>query len=76
MLRLVSFFDISLIEFRSGKTGDIVSTLVSIYETREVIIKELQILLAQRLLLVKDYDAVKEVSHRATELMRFELSSC
>jgi anaphase-promoting complex subunit 2 len=36
--------------------------LVSIYETREVIITELQILLAQRLLAVKDYDAVKEVS--------------
>lgn len=49
-------------EFRSGKAGDIVSTLVSIYETREVIIQELQTLLASRLLLVKDYDAVKEVS--------------
>ena len=36
--------------------------MVSIYETREVIITELQILLAQRLLAVKDYDAVKEVS--------------
>lgn len=48
-------------EFRSGKAGDIVSTLVSIYETREVIIKELQVLLAARLLAVRDYDAVKEV---------------
>lgn len=64
MLHLVSSFIIELMsEFRSGKTGDIVSTLVSIYETREVIIKELQILLAQRLLAVKDYDAVKEVSN-------------
>lgn len=49
-------------EFRSGKASDIISTLVSIYDTREVIIKELQVLLAQRLLAVKDYDAVKEVS--------------
>jgi anaphase-promoting complex subunit 2 len=57
-----SLSELADVEFRSGKTGDIVSTLVSIYETREVIIKELQILLAQRLLLVKDYDAVKEVS--------------
>lgn len=49
-------------EFRSGKASDIISTLVSIYDTREVIIKELQVLLGQRLLAVKDYDAVKEVS--------------
>ena len=48
-------------EFRSGKASDIVSTLVSIYETRESIIKELQALLGTRLLAVRDYDAVKEV---------------
>ena len=51
-----------LTEFRSGKASDIISTLVSIHDTREVIIKELQVLLGQRLLAVKDYDAVKEVS--------------
>ncbi|KAK8843503.1 hypothetical protein IAR55_007163 [Kwoniella newhampshirensis] len=55
-------------EFRSGKTSDIVSTLVSIYETREVIIKELQVLLATRLLAVKDYDAVREI--RTIELLK------
>jgi len=49
-------------EFRSGKASDIISTLVSIYETREVIFKELQVLLASRLLAVKNYDAVREVS--------------
>lgn len=55
----------SRVEFRSGKSGDIVSTLVSIYDTREIIIKELQVLLATRLLAVKDYDAVREVrAHR------------
>lgn len=48
-------------EFRSGKASDIVSTLVSIYESRDVIVKELQILLAQKLLAVKDYDLEKEV---------------
>lgn len=35
---------------------------MSIYETREAIVKELQNYLAQRLLVVEDYDAVKEVS--------------
>ncbi|WWC91460.1 uncharacterized protein L201_006406 [Kwoniella dendrophila CBS 6074] len=55
-------------EFRSGKAGDIVSTLVSIYQSREVIIKELQVLLATRLLAVKDYDAVKEI--RTIELLK------
>ncbi|WWC73346.1 uncharacterized protein I206_107313 [Kwoniella pini CBS 10737] len=55
-------------EFRSGKAGDIVSTLVSIYQSRDVIIKELQVLLATRLLAVKDYDAVKEI--RTIELLK------
>lgn len=49
-------------EFRSGKASDIISTLVSIYDTRDVIVKELQILLAQKLLAVRDYDLEKEVS--------------
>ncbi|MCH4577942.1 hypothetical protein, partial [Achromobacter xylosoxidans] len=35
-------------EFRSGKASDIISTLVSIYDTRDSIVKELQVLLAQR----------------------------
>lgn len=48
-------------EFRSGKANDLMTTLVSIFETRDAIIQELQILLASRLLAVKDYDAVKEV---------------
>ncbi|ORX38980.1 hypothetical protein BD324DRAFT_618100 [Kockovaella imperatae] len=55
-------------EFRSGKASDIISTLVSIYETRDVIMKELQVLLATRLLAVKDYDAVKEI--RTVELLK------
>ena len=57
-----------IIEFRSGKASDIINTLVSIFETREVIIKELQVLLASRLLAVKDYDAVKEI--RTIELLK------
>lgn len=48
-------------EFRSGKASDIVSTLVSIYDSQDVIVKELQNLLAQKLLAVRDYDLEKEV---------------
>ncbi|OCF34155.1 anaphase-promoting complex subunit 2 [Kwoniella heveanensis BCC8398] len=66
-------------EFRSGKMSDIVSTLVSIYETKDVIIQELQVLLATRLLAVKDYDAVREI--RTIELLKLRfgetaLSGC
>jgi hypothetical protein len=42
---------------------------VSIYETREAIVKELQNYLAQRLLVVEDYDAVKEVSRDAAAML-------
>jgi hypothetical protein len=70
-------------EFRSGKASDIISTLVSIYESREVIIQELQALLASRLLAIKDYDAVKEVGNSAATrgiladpTCRSERSSC
>lgn len=48
-------------EFRSGKASDIISTLVSIYDSQDVIVKELQNLLAQKLLAVRDYDLEKEV---------------
>lgn len=39
-------------------------TLVSIYDSRDAIVKELQSYLAGRLLDIDDYDAVKEVSSR------------
>ncbi|KAL7414537.1 hypothetical protein BDY24DRAFT_360993 [Mrakia frigida] len=55
-------------EFRSGKASDIISTLVSIYDTRDVIVKELQILLAQKLLAVRDYDLEKEI--RTVEILK------
>lgn len=48
--------------------SDIVSTLVSIFGTKEVIVKELQNYLAGRLLQVKDYDVVHEV--RTIELLK------
>lgn len=56
------------LEFRTGRASDIVGTLVSIYETREAIVKELQSYLATRLLAIEDYDSVKEL--RTIELLK------
>ena len=44
------------------KNRDIIQVLLSIYDTKEVFIKELQVLLSQRLLDVKSYDTDKEVN--------------
>ncbi|KAH7904718.1 ubiquitin-protein ligase [Hygrophoropsis aurantiaca] len=41
-------------DFRAGKASDIVSTLVSIYDSKDLFVRELQVLLAQRLLAVRD----------------------
>ncbi|KAI0074021.1 hypothetical protein K474DRAFT_1602300 [Panus rudis PR-1116 ss-1] len=47
-------------EFRTNKPSDIISTLVSIYDSKELFVKELQVLLAQRLLAIKDGKYEKE----------------
>ncbi|KAF4617681.1 hypothetical protein D9613_006296 [Agrocybe pediades] len=39
-------------EFRTNKPSDVISTLVSIYDSKDLFVKELQVLLAQRLLMV------------------------
>jgi len=49
------------IDFRANRPSDVVSTLVSIYESRDLFVKELQVLLAQRLLAVTDGNYEKEV---------------
>lgn len=49
-------------EFRHRKASDIISTLVGIFDSRELVVKEIQNLLATRLMAVKDYDASHEVS--------------
>ncbi|KAJ3549516.1 hypothetical protein NM688_g5170 [Phlebia brevispora] len=41
-------------DFRANKPSDIISTLVSIYDSKELFVKELQVLLAQRLLAITD----------------------
>ena len=52
-------------DFRSNKPTDIISTLVSIYDSKDLFVKELQVLLAQRLLAVTDGNYEKEVrGHR------------
>ncbi|KAI0269951.1 ubiquitin-protein ligase [Gloeopeniophorella convolvens] len=47
-------------DFRANKPSDVVSTLVSIYDSKDLFIKELQVLLAQRLLAVTDGNYEKE----------------
>ena len=46
-------------DFRANKPSDIISTLVSIYDSKDLFVKELQVLLAQRLLATKDDDLEK-----------------
>lgn len=46
--------------FRTNKPSDIISTLVSIYDSKDLFVKELQVLLAQRLLSITD-DSVEKV---------------
>ncbi|TCD66611.1 hypothetical protein EIP91_001120 [Steccherinum ochraceum] len=41
-------------DFRTSKPSDVISTLVSIYDSKELFVKELQVLLAQRLLTISD----------------------
>jgi len=48
------------IDFRTNRPSDVVSTLVSIYDSRDLFVKELQVLLAQRLLAVTDGNYEKE----------------
>lgn len=47
-------------DFRTNKPSDVISTLVSIYDSKDLFVKELQVLLAQRLLAVIDGNFEKE----------------
>ncbi|KAG8680234.1 hypothetical protein FRC09_018381, partial [Ceratobasidium sp. 395] len=53
------------------KPGDIVSTLVSIYDSRDLFVKELQSMLAQRLLAVKDHNYDNETRNVEILKLRF-----
>ena len=50
------------VDYRKTTSGDIVSMLLNIYDTNEVFVKELQVILADRLLSSKDYDVEREVT--------------
>ncbi|QRW00465.1 cullin family [Ceratobasidium sp. AG-Ba] len=58
-------------EFRTSKPGDIVSTLVSIYDSRDLFVKELQNMLGQRLLAVKDHNYDNETRNVEILKLRF-----
>ena len=48
-------------DFRTNKPSDTISTLVSIYDSKDLFVKELQVLLAQRLLAIQDGNFDNEV---------------
>jgi len=45
------------IEFRTNKPSDVISALVSIYDAKDLFVKELQVLLAQRWLAITKDDS-------------------
>lgn len=51
-------------DFRVNKPSDVISTLVSIYDSKDLFVKELQILLAQRLLAITDGNYDNEVRQK------------
>ncbi|KAJ3735886.1 hypothetical protein DFJ43DRAFT_1054769 [Lentinula guzmanii] len=58
-------------DFRANKPSDVISTLVSIYDSRDLFVKELQLLLAQRLLAIIDDDTEKvEKERRNVEILK------
>ncbi|KIM39184.1 hypothetical protein M413DRAFT_415749 [Hebeloma cylindrosporum] len=58
-------------EFRTNKPSDVISTLVSIYDSKDLFVKELQVLLAQRLLAItKDNSDRVERERRNVEILK------
>lgn len=58
-------------DFRANKPSDVISTLVSIYDSKDLFVKELQVLLAQRLLAIKDDSMEKvEKERRNIEILK------
>jgi len=63
-------------DFRASKSSDIISTIVSIYDTKDLFIKELQVLLAQRLLAIKDGNIDREVSRCHSAMIYMHSCRC
>ncbi|KAJ3907968.1 hypothetical protein F5879DRAFT_939513 [Lentinula edodes] len=58
-------------DFRANKPSDVISTLVSIYDSKDLFVKELQVLLAQRLLAITDDNTEKvEKERRNIEILK------
>ncbi|KAJ4482432.1 hypothetical protein J3R30DRAFT_3459466 [Lentinula aciculospora] len=58
-------------DFRANKPSDVISTLVSIYDSKDLFVKELQVLLAQRLLAIADDNTEKvERERRNIEILK------
>ncbi|KAH7105576.1 hypothetical protein BKA62DRAFT_690199 [Auriculariales sp. MPI-PUGE-AT-0066] len=57
--------------FRTNKPSDVISTLVSIYDSKDLFVKELQILLAERLLSINDGNYDREVRNIEILKLRF-----
>ncbi|KAF5376816.1 hypothetical protein D9757_008906 [Collybiopsis confluens] len=58
-------------DFRANKPSDVISTLISIYDSKDLFVKELQVLLAQRLLAITDDNSEKvEKERRNIEILK------
>ena len=57
-------------DFRTNKPSDVISTLVSIYDSKDLFVRELQVLLAQRLLAISDGNFDREVGGHPLALTR------
>ncbi|KAL1740891.1 hypothetical protein HDZ31DRAFT_46560 [Schizophyllum fasciatum] len=58
-------------EFRTNKPSDVISTLVSIYDSKDLFVKELQVLLAQRLLAINNDDSERlDKERRNIEILK------
>ncbi|KAF8059585.1 hypothetical protein FPV67DRAFT_362380 [Lyophyllum atratum] len=58
-------------DFRANKPSDVISTLVSIYDSKDLFVKELQVLLAQRLLAITGDDTEEvERERRNIEILK------
>ena len=60
-------------EFKANKPSDVLSTLVSIYDSKDFFVKELQVLLAQRLLAITDVSDVARVDKEVSGARCFSL---
>ena len=63
-------------DFRTNKPSDVISTLVSIYDSKDLFVRELQVLLAQRLLAITDGNFDREVGGIAVSRALRRLRPC